>query len=264
MTAESTDGSTSEETFTIRVSDVDEEDVSAVTDTDTADNTIAENATAGAATGITASASDGDVTDTVTYTVDDDRFEVAADGTVTVADGAAFDAETEGTVDVTVTAESTDGSISDETFTISVSDVDEEDVSAVSDTDGAANTIAENVTAGAATGINAAASDGDVTDTVTYSVDDDRFEVAADGTVTVADGAVFDAETEGTVDVTVTAESTDGSTSEETFTISVSDVDEVDVSAVTDADNAANTIAENATAGAATGITASAFRWRCL
>jgi len=258
VTAESTDGSTSEETFTISVSDVDEEDVSAVTDTDTADNTIAENATAGAATGITASASDGDVTDTVTYSVDDDRFEVAADGTVTVASGAVFDAETEGTVDVTVTAESTDGSTSEETFTISVSDVDEEDVSAVSDTDGAANTIAENATAGAATGITASASDGDVTDTVTYSVDDDRFEVAADGTVTVASDAVFDAETEGTVDVTVTAESTDGSTSEETFTISVSDVDEEDVSAVSDKDAADNTIAENATAGAATGIIASA------
>ena len=174
------------------------------------------------------------------------RFEVAADGTVTVASGASFDAETEGSVDITVTATSSDGSTSTETFTVNVSDVNESAVSAVTDTDGAANTIAEDATAGASTGITVEATDADATDSVSYSVDDARFEVAADGTVTVASGASFDAETEGSVDITVTATSSDGSTSTETFTVNVSDVNESAVSAVTDTDGAANTIAEDA------------------
>ena len=93
---------------------------------------------------------------------------------------------------------------------------------------------------------------------MSYSVDDSRFEVDGNGVVTVASGASFDAETEGSIDVTVTATSTDGSTSQETFTISVSDVDEADVSAVSDTDGSANTIAENATAGTTVGITANA------
>ncbi len=58
--------------------------------------------------------------------------------------------------------------------------------------------------------------------------------------VRVAEGASFDAESEGSIDIIVTATSTDGSTSEETFTIAVSDVNEVAVSAVTDIDATAN------------------------
>ncbi|ASP32760.1 S-layer family protein [Labrenzia sp. VG12] len=258
VTATSTDGSTSTETFTIAVSDVDESDVSAVTDTDASDNTIAENATAGTTVGVTASATDADVTDSVSYTVDDARFAVDENGVVTVADGASFDAETEGSIDVTVTATSTDGSTSTETFTIAVSDVDESDVSAVTDTDASDNTIAEDATAGTTVGVTASATDADVTDSVSYTVDDARFAVDENGVVTVADGASFDAETEGSIDVTVTATSTDGSTSTETFTIAVSDVDESDVSAVTDTDASDNTIAENATAGTTVGVTASA------
>ena len=258
VTATSSDGSTSTETFTVNVSDVNESAVSAVTDTDGAANTIAEDATAGASTGITVEATDADATDSVSYAVDDARFEVAADGTVTVAAGASFDAETEGSVDITVTATSSDGSTSTETFTVNVSDVNESAVSAVTDTDGAANTISEDATAGASTGITVEATDADATDSVSYAVDDARFEVAADGTVTVAAGASFDAETEGSVDITVTATSSDGSTSTETFTVNVSDVNESAVSAVTDTDGAANTIAEDATAGASTGITVEA------
>eukprot|EP00903_Cladosiphon_okamuranus_P001575 g1573.t1 len=258
VTATSTDGSTSTETFTIAVSDVDESDVSAVTDTDATDNTIAEDATAGTTVGVTASATDADVTDSVSYTVDDARFDVDENGVVTVADGASFDAETEGSIDVTVTATSTDGSTSTETFTIAVSDIDESDVSAVSDTDASDNTISEDATAGTTVGVTASATDTDVTDTVSYSVDDARFTVDENGVVTVADGASFDAETEGSIDVTVTATSTDGSTSSETFTIAVSDVDESDVSAVTDTDASDNTIAEDAAAGTTVGVTASA------
>ncbi|MET1415578.1 cadherin domain-containing protein [Roseibium sp. HPY-6] len=258
VTAQSTDGSTSTQTFTINVADVNETAVSAVSDTDSAANQISEDATAGTAVGITASASDADVSDSVTYYVDDNRFEVDADGIVSVASGAVFDAETEQSIDVEVTAQSTDGSTSTQTFTINVADVNETAVSAVSDTDSATNQISEDATAGTAVGITASASDADVADSVTYSVDDNRFEVDADGIVSVASGAVFDAETEQSIDVEVTAQSTDGSTSAQTFTINVADVNETAVNAVSDTDPAANQISEDATAGTAVGITASA------
>ena len=256
VTATSTDGSTSQDSFTISVSDVNETAVSAVTDVDTAVNTIAEDVAAGAEIGVTAFASDADVTDTVSYSVDDTRFTVDANGVVRVAAGASFDAESEDTIDVTVTATSSDGSTSSETFSITVSDVDEFDVSAVTDSDASDNSIAENAAAGSTVGVTAFASDADLTDTVSYAVDDARFTVDADGTVRIAEGATFDAETEGSVDITVTATSSDGSTSAETFTISVADVDETDVTAVTDTDASANTISENAAGGSLVGITA--------
>ncbi|WP_420415446.1 cadherin domain-containing protein [Roseibium sp.] len=258
VTSTSTDGTTSQETFTVAVSDVNESDISATTDTDASDNTIAEDASEGTAVGITASATDDDVTDTVSYSVDDGRFTVDADGTVRVAAGAAFDAETEGSIDITVTSTSTDGTTSQETFTVAVSDVNESDISATTDTDASDNTIAEDASEGTAVGITASATDDDVTDTVSYSVDDGRFTVDADGTVRVAAGAAFDAETEGSIDITVTSTSTDGTTSQETFTVAVSDVNEADVSATTDTDASDNTIAEDASEGAAVGITASA------
>ncbi|WP_349358517.1 cadherin domain-containing protein [Stappia sp.] len=258
VTATSTDGSTSQETFTVQVTDVDEADVGPVTDTDAAANTLAEDASAGSTVGIVASATDADVTDTVSYSVDDARFTVDPDGTVRVADGASFDAETEGSIALTVTATSTDGSTSSETFTVAVTDVDEADVGPVTDTDGSANTLAEDASAGSTVGIVASATDADVTDTVSYSVDDARFTVDPDGTVRVAPGASFDAETEGSISLTVTATSTDGSTSSETFTVQVSDVDEADVGPVTDIDGSANTLAEDASAGTAIGLVASA------
>ncbi len=210
----------------------------------------------GTQVGVTALATDADATDTVSYSINDTRFTVDDNGVVRVADGASFDAETEGSIDIIVTATSTDGSTSEETFTISVSDVDEYDVTAVTDTDASANTIAEDAVAGTQVGVTAFAEDKDISDTVSYTVNDARFTVDENGVVRVADGASFDAETEGSIDIIVTATSTDGSTSEETFTISVSDVNESAVSAVTDTDSSDNTIAEDVAAGTQVGVTA--------
>ena len=50
------------------------QDINNLTDTDSASNTIAENASAGTTVGITAHAEDVNVSDTVTYSVDDDRL----------------------------------------------------------------------------------------------------------------------------------------------------------------------------------------------
>jgi large repetitive protein len=120
-----------------------------------------------------------------------------------------------------------------------------------------ANTLAENAAAGTTVGIVASASDADATNSaVSYSVDDARFTVDADGTVRVADGAVFDHETEASIEITVTATSADGSTSSQAFTLAVSDVNEAAVSAISDGNNAANAVDENAAIGTSVGITA--------
>ncbi|MEP4767056.1 MAG: cadherin domain-containing protein [Roseibium sp.] len=256
--ATASDGATETQNFVINVEDANEFATTQVTDTDGTANGFDEDTVAGASIGISVNATDQDVSDTISYSVDDPRFEIDENGVVTIADNASFDAEAEPNVSITVTAKSTDGSSTTETFDLTIADVNESDVSAVTDTDGSANTIAEDASGGASTGIQVSATDTDASDSITYSVDDARFEVAADGTVTVAADASFDAETEASIDIVVTATSTDGSTSNETFTVNVSDVNESDVSAVTDTDATGNNVDENAAAGTSIGITASA------
>ncbi len=98
------------------LNDVDEFDVTAISDTDAAANKVAEDATIGDAVGITAQASDADATtNAITYTLDDDaggRFAInGSTGEVTV--NAALDYETNTSHSVTVRATSADGSLLD-------------------------------------------------------------------------------------------------------------------------------------------------------
>ncbi|WP_170132316.1 beta strand repeat-containing protein, partial [Hoeflea marina] len=259
VTATSEDGSTSTQTFTLAVTDVNEAPVSAVSDSDAASNTVDENAAIGTLVGITAFASDPDGTATVSYSLSDDaggRFAIdAATGEVTVA--GPLDRETAAGYTIQVTATSSDGSTSVASYTIALDDLDEFDISAVTDTDAGANTLAENAASGTVVGIVAHAADADTTNsTVTYSVDDDRFAVDADGTVRVAAGAAFDHETETSISITVTATSADGSSSGQGFVLAVSDVNEAAVSAISDSDAAANSVDENAVIGTSVGVTA--------
>uniref|UniRef100_UPI003A97D898 cadherin domain-containing protein n=1 Tax=Roseibium sp. TaxID=1936156 RepID=UPI003A97D898 len=154
--------------------------------------------------------------------------EIDADtGVVTLADGVTLDAETEASIDLEVTATSSDGSTSSATFTIEVSDENEFAIGPVSDADATVNSIDENSAGGTVVGITAFAEDLDASDTVTYSVADARFEIDADtGVVTLADGVTLDAETEASIDLEVTATSSDGSSSASTFTIEVADINE--------------------------------------
>ena len=127
--------------------------------------------TVNAAVGVVASASDADATtNTITYSVDDSRFTVDPDGTVRVASGASFDYETEQSIDIVVTATSADGSSSNQTFTLAVTDVNESGVSAISDTDATLDAVDENSAIGTTVGVTAFASDADGTDSVTYSL----------------------------------------------------------------------------------------------
>ncbi|MFD1695782.1 beta strand repeat-containing protein [Roseibium aestuarii] len=225
---------------------------------DGTENTVAENSAGGTAVGITAFAEDADATDTVTYSITDTRFDIdPTTGVVTVADGAVLDAETTSSIDLVVTATSTDGSTSQATFTITISDENEFAIGPVSDVDGTENTVAENSAGGTVVGITAFAEDADATDTVTYSITDTRFVIDPNtGVVTVADGAVLDAETTSSIDLVVTATSTDGSTSQATFTITISDENEFAIGPVSDVDGTANRISASATGGTNTGLTA--------
>ncbi|MEM7541476.1 MAG: cadherin domain-containing protein, partial [Pseudomonadota bacterium] len=254
VTATSSDGSTSTQTYTINVGDdTSEAAVGAISDSDGgAGGSINESASNGATVGITAQASDADSTDTVTYTLSDDangRFAIDANtGVVTVADASQLDHETDTAHTIEVTATSSDGSTSTQTYTINVGDdTSEAAVGAISDSDGGAGgSVMESATNGATVGITAQASDADSTDTVTYTLSDDangRFAIDANtGVVTVADAAQLDHETDTAHTIEVTATSSDGSTSTETYTINVGDdTSEAAVSAISDTDVPAST-----------------------
>ncbi len=93
-----------------------------VTDADDAANEISEDAAVGVGVGVTARAADPDAADTVTYTVDDDRFAIAADGSITLARSGALDFGAEPLITVSVTATSSDGSSASLAFDIVVKD----------------------------------------------------------------------------------------------------------------------------------------------
>ncbi|MHB8973083.1 MAG: cadherin domain-containing protein, partial [Pirellulaceae bacterium] len=223
---------------------------------------VLENAANGTAVGVTALADDPDGTDTVSYALDDDaggRFAIqTTTGVVTVAGG--INREAAGSYDITVRATSSDTTTTTRTFTIAIGDVDEFDVGAISDTNVLANAVDENAANGTVVAITAAASDADATtNAITYTLDDSgggRFAIhSSTGIVTVADGTLLNREAAASHDITVRATSADGSSSTQTFTINVNDVDEFDVGAVTDVNAAANTVAENASVGTAVGLT---------
>jgi len=268
VVATSADGSSSNQVMTINLSDVDEFDVGAVSDSNASANSVAENATNGAVVGITANATDADgTTNTITYSLSDDaggRFTInASTGVVTVADGTLLNYEATTSHAITVVATSADGSSSNQVVTINLSDANEFAVGAVSDSNASANSVAENAVNGTVVGITANATDADgATSTITYSLSDDaggRFTInAVTGVVTVADGTLLNYESATSHSITVVASSADGSSSNQVMTINLTDVDEFDVGAVSDVNAAANSVAEDATNGTVVGITASA------
>ncbi len=101
--------------------------VSVITDSDSASDLVLESASVGTTVGLTAFASDADVGDTVTYSLDVDAgglFTIdSVSGVVRVA--GALDAETSTSHGITVRATSSDGSSSTAGFTIGVSDVND-------------------------------------------------------------------------------------------------------------------------------------------
>ncbi len=265
--ATSADGSFTDQAYTITINDVDEFDVGAVSDTDATTNAVNENATIGTTVGITASASDADATTNgITYSLANDdsgRFTInSSTGVVTVA--GAINRETDGpTRNITVRATSADGSFTDQAYTIAINDVDEFDTGAVSDSNAAVNSVAENATNGTTVGITASASDADATNNlITYSLDDDaggRFTInSSTGVVTVANGSLLNYEAATNHTIIVRATSQDASFSTQSYIINLTDVNEASVGPISDANASANTVLENSAIGTTVGITAQA------
>ncbi len=218
-------GASLDKDFTIAINDVDEFDVTAISDTNAATNSVAENAANGSLVGITASASDADsTTNTVTYSLDNNaggRFAIdATTGVVTVADGTLLNYEAATSHGIVVRATSADGSFSVQNYTIQITDVNESAISAISDADNAADFVLENSTIGTVVGVTALATDADGTDTVSYSLDTNaggRFAIdSVTGVITVA-GAI-DRETAASYTITIRATSSDSSTITSTST----------------------------------------------
>ncbi|MBP6014988.1 MAG: hypothetical protein KBA31_22390, partial [Alphaproteobacteria bacterium] len=236
VTVTSTDasGASVSEAFNISVANVNE----GPTDIGLSNATISEN-TAGAVVG-TLSTVDPDASDSHTYAVSDDRFEVVA-GQLKLKDGVSLDHEGEPAVSVTVTSTDASGASVSEAFNITVANVNE------GPTDiGLSNATINENTAGAVVGTLSTV-DPDAGDTHTYSVSDSRFEVVG-GQLKLKDGVSLDHEGEPSVNVTVTSTDASGASVSEAFDITVANVNE----GPTDIGLSNATISENA-AGAVVG-----------
>ena len=226
-------GGTDTAEIVINITDVNEA-VGSITDIDANVNTINESANVGDSIGLMAFATDPDSGDTVTYSLSDDAggaFTIDANtGEVTVADPNLLDFESAQTMQIEVTATSSDGSTSAQSFNINISDDNEFSVGAITDIDATTNEIIESASVGDSVGLMAFATDPDGTDTVTYSLSNDAggaFTIDANtGEVTVADPNLLDFESAQTMQIEVTATSSDGSTSAQTFDIAITDINE--------------------------------------
>ncbi len=262
--ATSADSSFSTADFTINLTDVNEAPVGVIVETDASANYVLENSPGGTTVGITVFASDADGTDTVSYSLDDNatgRFTINANtGVVTVL--GTIDREDAASYDIIVRATSSDSSFSTETYTIIIGDIDEFAISAITDSDGASDSVLENATIGMTVGVTAFAVDADATNSsVTYMLTDNdggRFAIdSTTGIVTVA--ATIDRETDGpTRSITVRATSEDATFSLQSFVINILDADELDVTIPTDIDASANEVDENVAIGTTVGVQASA------
>ncbi|WP_245517054.1 MULTISPECIES: RTX toxin [unclassified Mesorhizobium] len=193
-------------------------------DADTTANQIAELAAAGTAIGITASASDPDAGSTIAYSLNDPRFAInAATGVITRSATGTLDFETQSSINLMVTATSSDGSTANHTFTVAVLDSPEPVAfNTPPDSNSAVNQIAQNAAAGTSVGITASAKDPDAGSTLTYTIDDPRFAInSSTGVITRSGTGTLNAQAEPSITFHVTATSSDGSTDTHAFSVNV-------------------------------------------
>jgi len=218
------------QTFAIAVTNVNDNPVVGPSDVDGTADTVAENASMGTLVGITAKASDADIGASISYSLADNaggRFAIdATTGEVSVA--GPLDFESAASHDITVLATSSDGSTNSHTFSIAVTNVNDNPVVGPTDVNGNANTVAENAVIGSAVGITTQASDADIGASITYTLSDNaggKFAInSSTGVVTVVGGLDF--ESASSHNITVLATSSDSSSNSQTFTIAVTNVNE--------------------------------------
>ena len=154
--------------------------------------------------------------------VDDDRFEIA-DGNLKLTDATSLDFESDSSpIEVTITA-SGDGASATHTVSVSINDVDEApSAPMVRD---AELSVDEN-DAGATLSSLADSTDPEG-EAVTYSVDNDKFEITSGLILKLKDGMYLDYEEDGaSVDLVITASDPAGNSSMTTVTVTVGNVNE--------------------------------------
>ncbi|MEN2991819.1 hypothetical protein WG926_26140 [Tistrella sp. BH-R2-4] len=206
LTATDGGGLMASRTVTIAVTNVNEAPAAPVVDGDT----VAENA-AGAVIG-TVSAGDPDG-DALTLSVDDGRFEIV-DGALKLKDGVALDRESEPRVTLVITARDADGLANTSLLTITVGNVNEAPTAPVV-TGGTVRGGDAGAVIGAVT-----ASDPDAGDRLSYSVNDDRFEVI-DGVLKLKAGEALDFSDAASLDLVITATDMGGLATSTTITLTV-------------------------------------------
>ena len=233
-------------------------------DTNNAPNAVAEGAAVNTTVGITAQLTFANGNASLDYSLSADSsgggFKIDQNtGVVTVADPSKIDFESApGHVyTITVVATKNNNFSSEQTFTISVTDIAP---STPVDSNAGANTVLEGAANGTAVGVTASSTDvngGAVTYSLTGDTSGGGFTInATTGVITVADGTKIDFESAPGHAYTVTVQSSDGTlTSSQTFTINVGDVS---MTTPVDSNGGANSVAEGAAAGSTVGITASA------
>lgn len=211
---------------------------------------------------------DGDLNESYGYELlnDEARFEIV-NGDLRLKSGQTLDFESEPTITLSVKVTDSRGLFYTNELHVTVTDVNEGPVGLV-DQDipqgGDNNQITENAAAGDYVGITVHATDPDTNSNynqITYALSDDaggRFIIdAATGIVTVATGAQFDFEGVASYEIVVSAVDNGGLSTSQTFTIQLTDAQEV-LGPLSDANTGANVVAENAAIGALVGITAEA------
>jgi VCBS repeat-containing protein len=175
------------QSIAVTVTDANEFTTSVIQDTDVALDAVVENAAIGTAVGITAFASDADgANNVITYSLDDDAGRFAIDGStgvVTVASALDFEAAQSHTIVVRATSQ--DSSFQTRSYTITVTNVEDNDPSAVADT----NTVVEDVITSVSGSVltNDSDADGDaltVTTVGTFDGNYGQLELNADGSYT--------------------------------------------------------------------------------
>ncbi|WP_274533834.1 beta strand repeat-containing protein, partial [Methylobacterium sp. Leaf399] len=222
-------GASATQAVTIAVTDVNETPTALVFDGDP----VFENDTGVIVGEVSATDPDGD---TLVYSVSDERFEIrtiTGEGSfLALKSGVALDFETDAPLSVTLTATDADGASVSNTVAIDLRDINEAPTAIALDN----NTVDENQ-AGATVGI-LTVSDPDAGDTVSYTVNDARFEVvevSGQAILKLVDGSALDFEDASVLNLTVGITATDGggATFTKDFTIVVNDVDEAATGAAT-------------------------------
>ena len=162
--------------------------------------------------------------DDISYSVDDDRFEITDGLVLKLKDGMYLDHEAGATVDLVISASDPAGNTSETTVTLNVGNVNEAPSVMADD-----HAVDENV-AGAGLGA-IMPSDPDAGDTHTIEVSgDERFEARQDDQggwwVALKDGESLDYETDQSVMLTVTVTDAGGLSASTDVTIMVNDVNE--------------------------------------